>query len=444
MFSKIAPVALAIVSFVSAVPVEKRDIYFGQRGGHMNGFGDNSGYSASASAPAYTASAPAYGASATASYGGAAPSQTYGGSPPASSGGYGNGGSSSSATSDGSTSIFKFPTSDGFPVIQNPSPQLSAIQLAAHGILPNGPPPPTAPAADDVTSLRLIAFNEIFEVAYFTELLFNVTNNVPGYEYQDQGERQTIINAITAIIAQEKEHALNANGALAAFNAGPIQPCTYKSPVSDLKTAIALARTFTDVVLGTLGDVQTHLGLNGDNGLIRPIASVIGQEGEQNGFFRTLLGLIPSGAPFLTASTREFAFSALNQNFIVPGSCPNINTIGLPIFGTLGNSPQFLDPKDQDVTFTFSATGQYSQYANSYKTLSLVFINQQNVPVTATINSASIDQSGTVTISAKFPYNQFLMDGLTIAALTDGAGPFKTVADVAAATKFGPGLIEIL
>jgi hypothetical protein len=436
MYSKLAPIfgSLAIASLVSAVPVEKRDIYFGNRGGHSQNWGSGSGDQPAYSAAASSAGNGYYTPSATASWGGA-PSQTYGSQPPS--------GSSAGGSSDGSTSIFKFPTSDGFPNIQNPSDALTGIEQAAHGLLPNGPPPPSAPAADDLTSLRLIAFNELFEVAFFTELLFNITNNVSGYEYQDQGERQNIIDAITAVIAQEKEHALNANGALAHFNAGPIQPCTYKSPVSDLKTAISVARTFTDVVLGTLGDVQTHFGQNGDSGLIRGVAAVIGQEGEQNGFYRSLLGLIPSAAPFLTASAREFAFSALNQAFIVPGSCPNANTIDLPIFGALSPSPQFLDPKDQDVTFSFSATGEYSQYAQSYKSLSLVFINQQNVPVVATIDSASIDNTGTVTISAKFPFSQFIMNGLTIAAVVEGSGPFNSITDVVAATKFGPGLIEV-
>ncbi len=435
MYSKLAPV-LAIAALVSAVPLEKRDIYFGNRGGHSGNWGDQGGVS---SAPASSAATGYYAPSATQSYGGA-PSQSYGAPPPA-----GSSGSppSSGGASDGSSSIFKFPTSDGFPTIQNPSGALTAIEVAAHGLLPNGPPPPVAPKEDDLLSLRLIAFNEIFEVAYFTELLFNITNNVAGYEYQDQAQRQQIIDAITAVVAQEKEHALNANGALAHFNAGPILPCTYKSPVSDLKTAISVARTFTDVVLGTLGDVQTHQGLNGDAGLIRGVASVIGQEGEQNGFYRSLLGLIPSAAPFLTQSAREFAFSALNQAFIVPGSCPNANTINLPVFGALNPSPQFLQPQDQDVQFSFSATGQYAQYANNYQSLSLVFLNQQNVPLVAKITGASADNSGTVSFSAHLPYNQFLMNGLTIAAVVEGSGPFASITDVVAATKFGPSLIEI-
>lgn len=69
------------------------------------------------------------------------------------------------------------------------------------------------------------------------------------------------------------------------------------------------------------------------------------REGEQNGFYRNLLGAIPSIVPFLTTSTREFAFSALNRGFIVPGSYPNINTISLPIFKILNVDMADIDAK---------------------------------------------------------------------------------------------------
>lgn len=430
MYSKLAPIfgALAIASLVSAVPVEKRDIRFGDRTKHLEGQQGGAVGQPSASAPANGYYTP----SATASWGNAPTGGSSGTPPPP----------SSSGSSDGSSNPFSFPLSNGFPNIQNPSSQLSSIETQAHGTLPNGPPPPSAPAADDLVSQRLIAFNELWEVAFFTELLFNVTNNVEGYQFQDQSERQVVIDAITAVQAQEELHALNANGVLGHFNAGPIQPCKYVAPVSDLKSAIGLARTFTDVVLGTLGNVQQHLGQNGDAALIPGVAAVIGQEGEQNGFYRSLLGLIPSAAPFLTASTREFAFSALNQAFVVPGSCPNANTIDLPVFGTLNVLTQNIAPQDQSIQFSFSATGAYSQYTN-YQGLSLVFINQQNTPVVAQITSASVDSHGTVTFSAQFPFTENLMFGLTIAAVVEGQGPFANAAAVAAATKFGPGLIEV-
>jgi hypothetical protein len=357
-----------------------------------------------------------------------------------------------------SAAPFTFPLSNGFPKVANPSSQLTAIEQQAHGTLPNGPPPPSI-TADTETSLELIAFNELFEVAFFTELLSNVTNNVTGFQFADCHERSTVITALTAVQAQEELHTLNANGALAHFGLQPIQPCEYNFPVSDFISAIGLASTFTDVVLGTLQDVASLLATDGDDGLIRGVVSVVGQEGEQNGFYRELLGKIPSALPFLTTSTREFAFSALNQNFIVPGSCPNIGEIALPIFRTLTVDTQNIQPTTQTLEFSITIDNtNANSNSNStwgdwkrdcpehnpsyYSSLSVVYINQQNLPVVEPITNVAIE-GDTVTFDAEFPFDQFLMNGLTIAAVTNTAGPFASADAVAKATIFGPGLIEI-
>lgn len=71
------------------------------------------------------------------------------------------------------------PTANGFP---NPNEQQQlAIEKVAGGKLPNSPPP-TSLADSSATAFQLIAFNELFEVAYFTSLVNNITNNVAGYE----------------------------------------------------------------------------------------------------------------------------------------------------------------------------------------------------------------------------------------------------------------------
>jgi len=339
-----------------------------------------------------------------------------------------------------SAAPFAFPLSNGFPNISNPSSQLTAIELQAQGTLSNAPPPPTI-SQDGLNSLRLIAFNELFEVAFFTELIANITNNVPGY--QTSGSNTFLLSALTAVQAQEELHALNANGALKHFGADPILPCEYNFPVDTLDSAIALASTFTDVVLGTLQDVVSLFGTDGDEALIRGVASVIGQEGEQNGFYRSLLNKIPSALPFLTTSTREFAFSALNQDFVVAGTCPNINTIGLPIFQPLTVLTQNIAPESQTLEFSIShGAWSNADWSSESSQLSVVYINQQNLPIVEPITSASVS-GNTVTFSALFPFADFEMNGLTIAAVTHSAGPFASADAVAQATIFGPSLIEI-
>ena len=93
----------------------------------------------------------------------------------------------------------KFPLPDGFP---NPSPaQLAMIEKEAQGPLPASPLP-TSLKSNGVSILQLLALNEIFEVAYFTQLLSNVTNNVPGYEPQSLAglDRAYVLDTLTAIV----------------------------------------------------------------------------------------------------------------------------------------------------------------------------------------------------------------------------------------------------
>jgi hypothetical protein len=188
---------------------------------------------------------------------------------------------------------------------------------------------------------------------------------------------------------------------------------------------------------------------DGDAGLIRGVASVIGQEGEQNGFYRQFQNKIPSALPFLTASTRDFAFSALNQNFIVPGSCPNFNTINLKVFGTLTveTDPKDIKPQSETIDFSFEIpkTGLAPEWKSDLSGLELVYINQQNAPTIAKLQKVDIDtHAGKVTLSALFPFDAATFgNGLTLAAVALASGDLTTVDGVAAATQFGPGLIEI-
>ncbi|KAF7187529.1 hypothetical protein HII31_11153 [Pseudocercospora fuligena] len=349
------------------------------------------------------------------------------------SGGYGggHGGHGGSGSGSGAQQPFKFPLSNGFP---NLSPDaLKAVEQQAHGTLPNGPPKSSIQDATAAT-FQLIAFNELFEVAFFTSLINNITSGV--YDVGHGAAKQIVLDALTAVQGQEELHATGANGILKAAGRTQIQPCEYIFPSSNFDDAIAFASTFTDVVLGTLQDGQNNFGKDGDIGFIPLLGSVIGQEGEQNGFYRNLGGKIPSQLPFLTRSAGPFAFSALNQMVIVPGSCPNSNVIPLPIFGALSVDTQNIQAKDQTLSFSFKANG------TAPHNFSLVYINQQNLPVVEQPKNIKVS-GGKVSFQADFPFSANLMNGLTISAVTKSAGPFADADAVAADTLSGPGLIEI-
>ena len=273
---------------------------------------------------------------------------------------------------------FEFSPS-GFPNTAPGSAELQAIEKDAHGTLPNGALP--AKIADTSAAVwSLIAFNELFEVAFFTSLLNNITNSVPGYDVKAIGSHQVrdrVAQALQTVIAQEKLHALGANGVLKTANRTTVQPCKYVFPVSNFDDAIAFAATFTDVVLGTLQEALTNFGLDGDTGFLGLVGSVIGQEGEQNGFYRLLSKEIkmPSALPFLTASSGAFAGNALNQLVIVPNSCPT--KLDIPSFGKLTALTPNIGPKTTTIKFTATSKADLE----TAKKWSVVYINQQNKPV---------------------------------------------------------------
>ncbi|KAJ9203722.1 hypothetical protein DTO164E3_22 [Paecilomyces variotii] len=339
------------------------------------------------------------------------------------------------------------PLPDGMP---NPSEeQIEDIERRARGTLPNTPPPSTI-SPEGIVSLQLIAFNELFEVAYFNELLLNVTNNVPGYEISDPDEREFVIKILTAVEAQESLHALSANGALKSVGVDPIQPCEYMFPVTDFKSAIVLAATFTAVVLGTLQDAVDNFAKGGDNGVAREIASVIGNEGEQEGWYRLLQKKIPNELPFLTTSVLDFAFTAV-QGFTIPGTCPNIDEIPLKTFEplTIVTPP---GPKTQEITVAFNAEDVESLKAeidgdddddkDDGEHWWITYINQLNKPIVESLEFVSVE-GDMVLANALFPYDEHLMNGLTIAAITDSPGPFANADEVVNSTVFGPGLIIV-
>jgi hypothetical protein len=87
---------------------------------------------------------------------------------------------------------------DGFP---SPSPeQLTTIQQEAGGQLSNAPPPPKL-APSSLTAFQLIAFNENFEVAFFSSLIDNVTNNAPGFELADKKSKDELLSILVAVKA---------------------------------------------------------------------------------------------------------------------------------------------------------------------------------------------------------------------------------------------------
>ncbi|KAI7968771.1 hypothetical protein EIK77_002381 [Talaromyces pinophilus] len=207
----------------------------------------------------------------------------------------------------------------------------------------------------------------------------------------------------------------------------------YSFPVACFEEAIRYASTFTSVGAGTLQAMIEIFAQNDDIHFAGALASVLGQEGEQGGFYRVLQQKVPNELPFLTTGTREFLFSWLH-GVISTESCPSLDMIDLPVFAPL-NLITDPAPETANITFTFDSR-------EGGTPVNPVFINQQNTPIVQPMSVLS--SVGTViTAQAEFPYDEYEMNGLTIVVLTNHTGPFVDAQAVANATVFGPAFIVL-
>lgn len=236
---------------------------------------------------------------------------------------------------------------------------------------------------------------------------------------------------------QEELHMLSANLALENVGVEPILPCEYVFPVSSYFEAIVFITKVTDLVMGTLQAVIKRFAMGGDFDLAHIIASVIGNEGEQTGWYRMQQGRIPSELPFLTASALSFAFTAI-QGVTVPGTCPNKDTIPLMTYEPLHI---LTPPCPETTTITVAFELDELDEESSAGGLWMTYINQQNFPIVVPLEIDSADD--VIIAEALFPYDEHLMNGFTLAAVTRSPGPFENAEDVAEATIAAPGLIIV-
>ncbi|KAL3476061.1 hypothetical protein BJX99DRAFT_270653 [Aspergillus californicus] len=323
---------------------------------------------------------------------------------------------------------------DGLP---NPNAdQLLDIERRAHGTLPGLRLPATISTAG-VANLQLMTFTAFQDVAFFSELVRNVTQNVTGYALPDDAERNYTLRSLEPILAQREIHALAANGALQHFGKNFIQPCRYQFPVSTLRQAIEFAATSASFHIGHLQDMTERFAANGDLDLIRLAAAMIGNEGQQEGWFRVFLDKYPTSTPLPTTSDVHLAFTAA-QTFVVPSSCPNIHEIDLKTFMSLEivTTPEPKTHKIQ-VSWTHAKIEPKEE-----EVLWLAYVNQLNVPAVVPLKVVSCDGQKSTAV-ALWPYEEYTLNGLTLAAVVNRRGPFASATAVAHSTVYGPGLIVV-
>ncbi|KAL5044544.1 hypothetical protein BDW71DRAFT_215597 [Aspergillus fruticulosus] len=320
--------------------------------------------------------------------------------------------------------------------LPRPSPeQLQQIEQAAHGTLPSLPLPANV-SAQGITNLQLLAFQEHVEVAFFHQLVGNITRNISGYTFINDAEREFALRSLMTILAQEEVHALTANNALQNFGIPPIEPCRYSFPVSSIDEAIALATTFTSHSLATLQDITERFAAHGDVSLARIMTGIVGSKGTQQGWFRTFQDKYPSEVPVLTTSDVAFAFTWANS-FALPGTCPNLGDIKLRIF-----EPLEIMTRPEPRTHKIQVSWSHGPDESKENLLWVAYINQQNTPIVAPLQVVACDGLKS-TADVVVPYDDFLLNGLTVMAVVNRRGPFANAEAVARATVYGPALFIV-
>ena len=245
---------------------------------------------------------------------------------------------------------------------------------------------------------------------------------------------------------QEEQHALGAISTLKGARRFAPSPCEYTFPVDNFGDAINLAETFTAVVLGALQGANVIFAEDGAPNLVQLISSVIGQEGEQNGYYRVVLNRVPSESPFLTTVPAAFAFSAL-QMFVVPNSCPfPLSKINLPIFPGLmtnGGPVALIQPEDQTLSFKadLSSSAAAKPYVGKSKGLYMTYTTGQQVPVSVPLSNVEWD-GNTISFQASFPYEDNIAAGFSHGALTTG-NQFADANAVVDKTLAAPAVIQV-
>ena len=94
-------------------------------------------------------------------------------------------------------SPFSFPLPNGFPFPGDAA--LEELFSTAGGNFTNAPLAPKFDS-DSLTSWKLQAFNEFMEVAFFTQLIANITDGVPGYKLGSE-IKDYVLNTLKTIQA---------------------------------------------------------------------------------------------------------------------------------------------------------------------------------------------------------------------------------------------------
>jgi hypothetical protein len=193
---------------------------------------------------------------------------------------------------------------------------------------------------------------------------------------------------------------------------------------------MSVAYHFSGLLMGAIPAVITEFGATSE--IVTLFSAVLGQEGQQDGYFRWLRQLVPNENPFLTTSVPAFFYNHILQQYVVPDTCPAL----LDFLPTYGKLLALSSPPARNSTLGFHTT-----LANVTADNYIAYMSGQKIAVEAITNLTHMHDS--TTFEVKFPYDSGFSRGLTIAALVAKKRSFANTSDVAEHTLAGPALIEV-
>jgi hypothetical protein len=211
--------------------------------------------------------------------------------------------------------------------------------------------------------------------------------------------------------------------------------------------------------LGTLASMQARIAQQPTSSEEAAFVSVLGglaaSLAERAGTLGVFLGEgVPLGSrtPFGSVGVRQWEVRALGERGWWEGDCNRgVGTVGLgdEVGRWLAldvNVPGDVE-KEQRLGFRLGGVKSGDDEKGWEGRLQrgevqVVYVNQQNEPFGVNVTDVTVDGSGGVVFEAAFPFQEKLLNGLTIAVLVNGSiSSLRTVEAVEAATVAGPALV---
>jgi hypothetical protein len=82
----------------------------------------------------------------------------------------------------------------------NNAHHLQQVEALAHGRAPLTRMPPNI-SSEGIRNLELLAFNELFEIAFFSSLVANISTGQQGFEVDGIEKKSLILETLTTIVA---------------------------------------------------------------------------------------------------------------------------------------------------------------------------------------------------------------------------------------------------